>query len=206
MKSVREWTDHWNAKADIENPIEINGYCLGGQPIPAGKYFAAVVEPTIERLDLKSHHRVLDIGCGSGLALAEIEKRVAEAVGTDLSQTMIDRYKGNAKTYVCAAHELPFEDERFDRILMFSVAIYFPSFGYFREVVDNALSLLRIDGLLLIGDLNIGRAPRHSQNLWYDRNKLLRYLDETGHAYALMAQNKLKRSINKRWDVLIWKD
>lgn len=206
IKPVHEWTQHWDSKVDITDPVALNGYCTGGVPIARETYFKAVVNPVIERLDLEPHHRVLDIGCGSGLTLSEIEKRVAEAVGTDLSRTMIDKYQGEAKTHVCAAHELPFEGEQFDRILMVGVAIYFPDFDYYRQVVEKVLSLLRPDGIFLIGDLNIGEKPEGNQYQWYDRAQLLDYLDELGHAYNLMSQNKLKRTINRRWDILIRKD
>jgi SAM-dependent methyltransferase len=206
MNSIEEWRDHWDSKSAIADPVVLNGYCIGGVPISVGQYFAAVINPVIDRLDLRPEHRVLDIGCGSGLTLAEIEKQVAEAIGTDLSGSLLQCYKGEARTYTCAAHELPFEGEQFDRILMFSVAIYFPSFDYLKKVIEKALSLLRKDGLFLIGDLNLGVRPNGSQYLWYEREPLLDYLDGLGVAYSLLAQNKLKRKLNRRWDVVLRKD
>ncbi len=205
-KTVSEWAAHWNAKAGIANPMELNGYCVGGVPIPAERYMEAVVRPLLERLELEPQHCVLDIGCGSGMTLLEIERRVAEAVGTDISQAMVDRYPGKAKTYVCAAHQLPFDGVRFDRILMFSVAHYFPDFGYFRGVVENCLSLLRKGGILLVGDLPLGKTPAGSAYLWYERQALAELCDELGHPYSIAAQNRAKRAINRRYDLILYKD
>jgi SAM-dependent methyltransferase len=166
----------------------------------------AVVKPVLERLELEPHHRALDVGCGSGLTLGEIEKRVAEAVGTDFSKAMLERYQGKARTLVCAAHELPFGPESFDRVLMYSVAHYFPDFGYFRRVAEKCLTILRRDGILLIGDLPVGRKPEQSPYLWYDRHALVDLFDSIGLPYTIAAQCKAKRAINKRIDVIVFKD
>lgn len=197
---------HWNGKAGIENPVELNGYCVGGVPISRERYMDAVVLPLLERLELERHHRVLDVGCGSGMTLLEIEKRVAEAVGTDFSQAMVDRYPGKSRTYVCAAHELPFDQGSFHRILMFSVAHYFPSFDYFRAVVEKCLWLLRKGGILLVGDLPIGNSPGASAYLWYDRHALVDLCDAQGLPYSIAAQNRAKRAINRRYDLILYKD
>ncbi len=206
LKSVQEWRDHWDKKANIESSVEINGYCVGGTPIPEEKYYNAVVLPNIQTLQLEKHHRVLDIGCGTGLMLKEIEKLAQSAVGTDLSKSLLDRFDGVSETHVCAAHELPFNEEEFDRVLMTGVAIYFPDFNYFKRVVEKVISIMKPDGLFLIGDLNVGRRPRKSQYFWYDRKKLLDYVEELGYPYTFTSQNKLKRTINTRWDLIIRKE
>jgi SAM-dependent methyltransferase len=206
MKTIKEWTGHWDGKAGIEDPVTINGYCIGGVPISRERYMSAVVEPLLERLELAPHHRVLDVGCGTGMTLMEIEERVAEAVGTDFSKTMLEKYKGKAKTLVCAAHELPFTGEQFDRILMFSVAHYFPDFDYFQRVATRLLSLLRRSGILLIGDLPLGHRPAGSDYLWYDRHALVDYFDSFGLPYSIAAQSRAKRAINERYDILVFKD
>ncbi len=36
-KTVEQWAAHWNAKATIENPVELNGYCIDGTPIDANE-------------------------------------------------------------------------------------------------------------------------------------------------------------------------
>lgn len=206
MKTIDEWTAHWNGKSDIDDPVILNGYCVDGVPISRERYFEAVIDPLLARLELEPHHRVLDIGCGSGLTLGEIEKRVAVAIGTDFSMAMLQKYKGKAKTYVCSAHEVPFEGEQFDRILMYSVAIYFPNFEYFRQVTEKCLSILRCGGIFLIGDLLLGSKPENSQYQWFDRHALVEYFDSLGFPYSIAAQSRRKRSINKRFDVILYKD
>lgn len=203
MKSVKDWENHWNSKGSIENPIEINGYCIGGKPISDELYYQAVIHPTIVLLELEPHHHVLDIGCGSGMFLREIEKKVKRCVGTDISQTLLKGYSGLCETIVCAADALPFNKDEFDRILMYSVAHYFPSFDYFRKVVSDGLRFLRKEGIFVIGDLPFGI---HDHYYYYDKHELMELLDSLNHPYTVAVQNNLKRKINRRYDIIIYKD
>ena len=157
-------------------------------------YRDAVLLPAIKRLGISQGDSVLDIGCGSGLMMNEIEKTTDKIFGVEPSEELISRYKGVERTYIGAAHELPFNDERFDRILMFGVAVYFPDFDYFENVVKKVVSLLQTNGKFLIGDLNIGGRISESQYQWYNREQLLAFLDSLGLRYDLMSQNKLKKN------------
>jgi len=206
MKTIEEWRTHWDNKKDITNPIELNGYCLKGKPIEKSKYNDAVIQPTLELLELDNDSKILDVGCGSGMFLYEFEKMGLEAFGTDISNALLERFKGKSKTFACAAHELPFYDEFFNRILMVSVAIYFENFNYFKTVVLKCLSILKLQGIFLIGDINLGIKPDGNQYQWYNKHEMVDFLDSLGYPYSIMTQNKIKRTINKRWDILIYKE
>lgn len=207
-KNVSKWVSHWDAKASIENQYELNGYCVQGKPLSEEVYYKAIIKPNIERLELESSHHVLEIGCGSGLILREIEKMVTKSVGTDISQKMLSRFSGKSKTIKCAAGELRsyFHENEFDRILMVGVALYFPSFGYFKSVVEDVLTILRKGGIFLIGDLLLGVPPANSQYTFYDKHELISYFDIFGLPYTLSIQSRLKRTINQRYDIILYKD
>ena len=53
-KSILDWQKHWNAKDKIENPIEMNGYCVAGKPIGREEYNKLIIEPYLRRLKLKN--------------------------------------------------------------------------------------------------------------------------------------------------------
>ena len=203
--SLERWRENWDAKAAIANPIEINGYCREGSPIDEARYRTTVLEPTIELLELQPHHHVLDVGCGTGMLLTEIERRVARAVGTDFSEALLSRYQGRSETYVCAAHELPFNAEQFDRIAMCAVAQYFPDVGYFRDVFVKLIALLKPKGILLVGDLPLLPKPARDPYLWYEPRDLISMLDELALPFEIRSQSALKRTINRRYDVLVYK-
>jgi SAM-dependent methyltransferase len=205
-RSVEAWTAHWNQKAAIDDPIELNGYCVDGRPIAPEVYRALVLEPCLEALELEPQHRVLEVGCGSGLLLRELAARVEQVVGTDPSERLLARCGGSAETYVCAAHELPFEGAQFDRILMNSVVHYFPDLDYFQRVVVDLVALLRAPGILLIGDVPIGRQPPETAYRWYDRRELADVLEPLGLAFSIRAQSRAKRALNLRYDVIVYRD
>jgi SAM-dependent methyltransferase len=204
-RTVEEWAAHWNAKASIEDPVEVNGYCIEGRPLAFELYRTAIIEPWLDRLDLEPHHDVLEVGSGSGMLLAEIDARVRRAVGTDFSEVQIARYQGPAETYACAAHELPFQGAQFDRILMASVSHYFPSLDYFRDVVTGLVALLRRPGLLLIGDVLLGPQPATTPYRWYEPMDIIAVLEDLGVRFSIESQPELKRTINRRYDVLACK-
>lgn len=204
-RTVDEWAAHWNAKAGIENPLEVNGHCVGGVALDADLFRQAVVEPVLERLELLPHHHVLEVGCGSGLILDVLEARAERAVGTDLSEALIRRYQGGAEVIVCAAHELPFEGQEFDRILMASVSHYFPSLDYFHDVLVNLVSLLRPSGILVVSDMLLGRPGRVTQYRWYDPIDVIAALEPLDVGFSIEAQSALKRTINRRYDLVVRK-
>jgi SAM-dependent methyltransferase len=202
---VDEWAAFFNSYAEAEDPIGRAGYCVDGVPLDPQLHRAAVVEPWLEKAELEPHHHVLEVGCASGLLLREIEARVERAVGTDPAEAQLRRYEGSAETYVCAAHELPFEEEQFDRILMASVAPCFPSFAYFRGVIESLVRLLRQRGIALIADVPLGPQPQGTPYLWYEPMDIISVLEPLDVGFSIEAQSPLKRTINRRYDIALYK-
>jgi SAM-dependent methyltransferase len=66
-----------------------------------------------ELLDLVPGALVVDVGCGTGRAVAEMTERGATAVGVDASEHMITVARGRcpqARFHIASAEELPFDD------------------------------------------------------------------------------------------------
>jgi ubiquinone/menaquinone biosynthesis C-methylase UbiE len=63
--------------------------------------------------------RVLDLGCGTGFFLAELEQRRPGAVGLDISHAMLqvsEQYVPGARLITADAEKLPFKDGCFDTV------------------------------------------------------------------------------------------
>jgi ubiquinone/menaquinone biosynthesis C-methylase UbiE len=76
----------------------------------------------LEKLDYISQHFqvdvedvLLDVGCGTGIALSYFDVR--QAVGVDPAQKLLDKYEGDHKVICCGAEELPFDDDSFDVVV-----------------------------------------------------------------------------------------
>jgi len=88
----------------------------------------------VERLDLPSRARVLDVAAGTGLITRMLEARGHEVVALDLSSEMLAVARRCGATAVLAAAEaLPFPDATFDGL----------TFGYLLRYVSEPVETMR---------------------------------------------------------------
>ena len=123
---------------------------------------AAWRDQTVERILALQPHRVLEIGCGTGMILSRIAPETDRYVGIDLSAPAL-RYvdehvvRGSMPSVELLqrpAHAL--DDlcgEDFDVVVLNSVVQYFPSARYLEQVLDDALRCVRPGGALFVGDV-----------------------------------------------------
>ena len=127
----------WTAVGrQLANPSGVGGRLVGAIMRVANK---APTEALIEALHIDASHRVLDIGCGDGTALAAVPQAAFRS-GIDRSETMLSiaaktlrrpLRDGRASLVQGDMMRLPYEANSFDR-LMASNVLYFcqdvPSF------------------------------------------------------------------------------
>ena len=113
-------------------------------------------------LRLEPDMAILDLGCGHGRIANRLAERGARVTGLDATAVFLDRARRDAASrgvevdYVKGdMRQLPWTDERFDRVLS-----WFTSFGYFddqdnRRVLQEAHRVLRPAGRLLIENNNL---------------------------------------------------
>lgn len=195
---------YYNQK-DPSDPIAAMDYCIDGKPLTFESYKKLVIEPYIDLLELKSHHHILDVGCGTGLMLQEVEKLVEYAEGFDLSENLIKVFKGKSKVYSSSVLEVTYPPETFDRIYMIGVSIYFPNSDFFFKAIDNLYKFLKIGGFLLIGDQIIQEYYLTDKYFCLSLSELVKYLSNKKYHFKLMCQNEEKRYRN-RYDLIIYKD
>ena len=80
-------------------------------------------EAAIERLGIRRGHRVLEVGCGSGVFLRAAADRGAAVTGVDSSEQLVGLARARvpeAEIVVGDLQELPFEDDTFDVVAGFN--------------------------------------------------------------------------------------
>ena len=80
-------------------------------------------EAAIERLAIGAGHRVLEVGCGSGVFLRAAADRGAEVSGVDSSERLVTLARARAPeadVRVGDLQELPYEDDAFDVVAGFN--------------------------------------------------------------------------------------
>jgi len=113
---------------------------------------AANRKPTRLAVDLltpRPAEHVLDAGCGTGAAIAELLRRApCRVTGVDPSRTMLrsaqamlqrKRMRGNAEVHRCRIEDMPFADGSFDAALLLNVLYFCDAEGRMLTQLARAL-------------------------------------------------------------------
>ncbi|WP_225726861.1 MULTISPECIES: non-ribosomal peptide synthetase [unclassified Nocardia] len=148
------------------------------KPIPLAEmreWRAAAVERVLSTLPRRAgatvaRYRVLEIGVGSGLLLAQLVSHVDEYWGTDFSANAIERLRAQVteagwadrvRLHCRAADELAdLPAGAFDTVVLNSVVQYFPTADYLDKTLTAAMELLAPGGRIFIGDVRNARTLR----------------------------------------------
>jgi SAM-dependent methyltransferase len=98
---------------------------------------------------------VLEVACGAGLGLGYIGKVAKSIIGGDIDETNVSIARGyygdKIKIDIMDAHALPFENERFDLVLLYEAIYYLKEPHRF---IQEAKRVLRNEGILIICTVN----------------------------------------------------
>lgn len=110
----------------------------------------------IGKLDINSNSKVLDIGCGGGMAVNIMAQKAGQVCGVDYSNLAVKRAKklnkkpikqGKVKIMNASVSSLPFKANEFDIITAFETIYFWPNI---LEDLKEVKRVLKDDGSLLI--------------------------------------------------------
>jgi SAM-dependent methyltransferase len=150
--------DRWNRQGRRDSAVAAAHLVHQGQPVDC---YAEIAEEYTRRLDVQPTDRVLEVGCGSGCLLLQMQPRCGEIVGTDFSAGMLQHLEGKSiLTQCCEANSLPFPDASFDKVYCHGVVQYFPDETYAQQALEEMLRVCRAGGRVLVGDVINGLLER----------------------------------------------
>jgi SAM-dependent methyltransferase len=175
------WREVWNEtylnRQDGADPtFDIAGWhnSYTGEPIDAEE-MREWVDETVSRIRALSPVRLLEIGCGTGLLLFRVAPECERYVGIDIAQSALDGIEAALQSNPMPQVRLvqgraedvtELVSERFDTIVINSVARYFPDADYLVNVIIQAMGLLEPAGSLFLGDLrSLGHLPLFAAGL-----------------------------------------
>ena len=130
----------------------------------------ALAQPYVD-----STHKVLEIGCGSGLIMFELARQVQHYIGLDPSPLTQERNRMYAQLQdyhqiellTGFAHELAtLANNSFDLVIIASVTQFFPDTLYLEQVIAIVMGLLKPGGAIIIADvLDVRQKEQFKQSL-----------------------------------------
>jgi ubiquinone/menaquinone biosynthesis C-methylase UbiE len=144
----KEWDTQGSSHSDFKEQV-----C---RPITEEDWQALLADIQSKLLLPNQFNSILDVGCGNALILSSIQQNFNSIYGIDYGESMIK----NAKKLLPHGHfkkgdagKLDFENERFDRVLSYSIFHYFPDETYVYNAIDEMIRVTKPGGVILIGDL-----------------------------------------------------
>ena len=164
---VSQWRDVYDRtyaeSKDNRVLVDFTGWnsSYTGEPIPKEEMHEWH-EHTLSRIRSLKPKRVIEIGCGSGLILLSIAHQCTEYMATDFSAEVLtplqERIAVQGLNNVCLLNRTAddfsdIEPERFDTVIINSVAQYFPHADYLLKVIGESLKILAPGGNIFVGDV-----------------------------------------------------
>jgi ubiquinone/menaquinone biosynthesis C-methylase UbiE len=189
--------------------------------------FLSITEDISLKLELHNEkYSLLDVGCGNGYLLSHLLEHCSAVAGSDFSHEMIQKARKTIPSgeFSCGeALELPFSDNHFERVLVYSVFHYFPTEAYARKVISEALRVCKPGGQVLFGDLldqskeekfkgesdmkyekTIPLIQRYSGWLFLNLKETLNYIETMGCRGEILSQAEKWPLSSYRKDIKVW--
>jgi thioesterase domain-containing protein/SAM-dependent methyltransferase/acyl carrier protein len=189
-KIVNVWGNVWdntysdnsdNFKKDSKFHGWVSSYTE--KNIPEKEMLEWVENTTNSVLDLNPKE-VLEVGCGTGLLLYRLYKKVKNYIGIDISEVVISNLRAeiskknqsNVKVYCDKADDFKVPSNKVDTIIINSVIQYFPNILYLESVIDRVISSIGVkEGHIFIGDvINFGLQEEFYHSIYLFKNNAFR--------------------------------
>jgi protein-L-isoaspartate(D-aspartate) O-methyltransferase len=135
----------------IDDELGEAAYADQALPIACGQTISkpSLVAYMTERLDLRPHHRVLEIGTGSGYHAAILSRLAGDVVSIERFRSLVESARARLSSLGCANVELLHDDGLaaapgrgpFDRIIVTAAAA---------EIPENLLDQMADDGVMVL--------------------------------------------------------
>jgi SAM-dependent methyltransferase len=176
---LNDLANHFDASALAKKDARANLYGVAGIT-DAMALYEKVVDELLRVLKPAPDAKILDIGCGTGEILERVALTCPDICGLDLAPAMAKIVSD--KGYSAFAYDggsLPFEDSRFDVVLIYQVFVNLPDAGVARRLLREAARVTRQGGEILVGAVphpRLSGFPTHRLAWWKNTKMLLRRL------------------------------
>ena len=172
---------HFDGRATtFRSSIAANGYSASDNEDLSDQHYVALTREIVRVMPLRPTDRLLEIGCGTGELLVQLTRHVQSVSAAEIAPGMADlaRSRGlDVRLY--DGVNLPFDNESFDRVVIFSVIINIPNIELVEALICDAIRVLKSGGTVLIGS-----TPHPSRSQFPTHEDALKSLNWRGRLRA----------------------
>tara|TARA_A100001388_G_C28752314_1_gene492885 strand:- start:35 stop:787 length:753 start_codon:yes stop_codon:yes gene_type:complete len=170
MKSNSEAIALFNEMAKLNKYNSDNFYFSSGRPVKIDPKI--IVEDIDSKLELKKNDLLLDVGCGTGVITLPISKKVNKIFALDggfnvieqLKKNIINNKISNINTINIPFDKNNFEDNFFDKVLMYAVIHYLDGDKYVKNCIEELIRICKPGGKILIAEIPEKNAIENLRN------------------------------------------
>lgn len=149
----------FNEMAKINNSMDDNCYFSSGRPVKIDPKI--IVNDVNSKLKLKEDDLLLDIGCGTGVITIPLSYKVKEVYALDGGTQVIKKLKENSaknnvfniKMINLPFNKKKFQDNFFDKILMYGVIHYFDGISAIENCLKELIRICKPGGTILVAEI-----------------------------------------------------
>ncbi len=155
-----DWKKKWEQIAFTESNLMAQ---VGRISVVSSITNATMIEiekDIVLKMNILKSDNLLDVCCGNGLLSSLLAKHCQSVTGVDFTEALIQTAQNNfgragVSFYWGDAFDLSalFENQKFDKILLYFSFQYFDSFEKGKKVISEMLKLLAPNGVIFIGDV-----------------------------------------------------
>ncbi len=169
QRQLEDWQVVWNNINPLEQKSMDDSFNIAGwMSSYNGEQISELemrewLDTAIGRIKVLNPKRVLEIGCGTGMLLFRLIDKCESYMGTDISTKILEYVAKVAKNKEVhhkltllnkSAHDFKeITGNKFDTVIINSVAQYFSNTEYFVNVLKNAIRCIEGEGALFLGDI-----------------------------------------------------
>ncbi len=169
QQQLDDWKIVWNNIDPLETEIMDDSFNIAGwNSSYTGEQISELemrewLDTTIRRIKVLNPKKVLEIGCGTGMLLFRLIDDCESYLGTDISTKILEYVAKVAKNKE-VHHKLTLlnksaddfkeiTENKFNTVIINSVAQYFSNVEYFVNVLKNAIRCIEGEGAVFLGDI-----------------------------------------------------
>lgn len=150
------WASVYDHRAELyDDPLEICEFYSGQQHVDAS-WLEASGRMIAGLLDLQTKDALLEVGCGCGVIMNQMQSYGARLFGIDPAQKVIAKARSlneNPVFLAATAEALPFQNDSLDKAFAYQVFHYLHDLSAARDAILELKRVVRPGGRILLGQL-----------------------------------------------------